>query len=230
VLLHALEAASVRLRLTLPREVVSIPALPQLTLPAEWAVPPSDIHSEKTVFQDGCQCDVTALASNLMDATKPAHMSRHFWEKVLLCQFHDVLPGSSIEMVHKDSKAIRFRCMSDLITLLQAVSAASFAGGSELAASAFTGSLRGIAHKESLASTRAIVGWNYSAVCRDEFVTVPASWLPSPLQVTHDGLALVRVSAPAYGGVRVSTPEEVACLGVVSVTQTGGTTFPRMIP
>ena len=28
------------------------------------------------------------------------------WENVLLCQFHDVLPGSSIEMVYDDARAV----------------------------------------------------------------------------------------------------------------------------
>jgi alpha-mannosidase len=28
------------------------------------------------------------------------------WENVLLCQFHDVLPGSSIEMVYEDARAV----------------------------------------------------------------------------------------------------------------------------
>ena len=28
------------------------------------------------------------------------------WENVLLCQFHDVLPGSSIEVVYEDASAV----------------------------------------------------------------------------------------------------------------------------
>jgi alpha-mannosidase len=28
------------------------------------------------------------------------------WENVLLCQFHDVLPGSSIQMVYEDASKV----------------------------------------------------------------------------------------------------------------------------
>jgi hypothetical protein len=224
VLLHSLEAAAVRLRLSSSKHVPFVAELPGLTLPAEFHVAQAEIHSTKTVLHDGCQCNVAALVSDVIRATKPSHIARHFWEKVLLCQFHDVLPGSSIEMVHKDSKAIRSRCLNDLINLLQAVSVAASSVPCKIVSSVFTGSLSCVTSPDAVvpASGAFVVGWNHCPVARSEFVTVPLSWSPTPLQVTHDGQALIHVTAPAYGGVAVSAMDDTIGLGKVVVTEGGG--------
>jgi alpha-mannosidase len=38
--------------------------------------------------------------------TYPKKELDEMWENVLLCQFHDVLPGSSIEMVYDDASHV----------------------------------------------------------------------------------------------------------------------------
>jgi alpha-mannosidase len=49
---------------------------------------------------------LSTLAFFLKDEEYPKPVLDEMWEDVLLCQFHDVLPGSSIEMVYDDAAAI----------------------------------------------------------------------------------------------------------------------------
>jgi alpha-mannosidase len=37
------------------------------------------------------------------------------WQKILLCQFHDCLPGTAIQMCYDDSDQVREKCSSDII-------------------------------------------------------------------------------------------------------------------
>lgn len=96
-------------------------------------------------------------------------MEMHLWRPVLLCQFHDVLPGSSIAMVcvcfrdclclsgfepsqrapsplwqvHNDAAAIQLRAATDLLQLLTRACAAmtQAATGTAVLDSCFSGSL-----------------------------------------------------------------------------------------
>jgi alpha-mannosidase len=50
------------------------------------------------------------------------------WENVLLCQFHDVLPGSSIEMVYEDASKVQ----TSLVMLLMKIYSKVFSTGQKL--------------------------------------------------------------------------------------------------
>lgn len=52
------------------------------------------------------EVEYLCLAASLKGSTYPTAIINQMWEDVLLCQFHDVLPGSSIGMVYKDSDRI----------------------------------------------------------------------------------------------------------------------------
>lgn len=48
----------------------------------------------------------TLASIHAKDYKYPKKDIDNMWENVLLCQFHDVLPGSSIEMVYEDASAV----------------------------------------------------------------------------------------------------------------------------
>jgi Alpha mannosidase middle domain len=48
----------------------------------------------------------TLASIHAKDYKYPKKNIDDMWENVLLCQFHDVLPGSSIEMVYEDASAV----------------------------------------------------------------------------------------------------------------------------
>ena len=48
----------------------------------------------------------TLASIHVKDYKYPKKDIDDMWENVLLCQFHDVLPGSSIEMVYEDASAV----------------------------------------------------------------------------------------------------------------------------
>jgi hypothetical protein len=69
-----------------------------------------------------CVTDATRAVDDPRSAfalTVPGQLQRDVWEHVLLCQFHDVLPGSSIGMVHADARAIHSSCLRLLVDLIQ---------------------------------------------------------------------------------------------------------------
>src|SRR3954454_16459181 len=59
----------------------------------------------------------TAAVRGLVDY--PAEELRAAWETVLLHQFHDILPGSSIAWVHREARATYARVTADLETLVE---------------------------------------------------------------------------------------------------------------
>jgi alpha-mannosidase len=71
----------------------------------------------------------TAAVRGLLDY--PADELRAAWETVLLHQFHDILPGSSIAWVHREARATYARVMADLETLIEHALDALAAGGDE---------------------------------------------------------------------------------------------------
>ena len=61
----------------------------------------------------------------------PADELRRAWETVLLHQFHDILPGSSIGWVHREARATYARVMADLEALVERALDALAGDGSE---------------------------------------------------------------------------------------------------
>ncbi len=71
-----------------------------------------------------------AMASALRGAKYPAGKISEIWKEVLLYQFHDILPGSSIKRVYDESKA-RYAEMLKEISSLTAAARASLAKGAK---------------------------------------------------------------------------------------------------
>src|SRR5207342_1975784 len=59
----------------------------------------------------------TAAVRGLLDY--PAEELRAAWETVLLHQFHDILPGSSIPWVHREARATYARVSDDLEAIIE---------------------------------------------------------------------------------------------------------------
>ena len=55
----------------------------------------------------------SVMGEQLCKIKYPAKLLGENWEKILLCQFHDIVPGSSIHQVYEDTDAIYAKVMSD---------------------------------------------------------------------------------------------------------------------
>ncbi|MBO0867406.1 MAG: alpha-mannosidase [Micromonosporaceae bacterium] len=97
------------------------------------------------------------------------------WKTVLLLQFHDILPGSSIRWVHREAEATYARVRDELSTVV----------GSALAALSGTGD--------------GLLVANAGPFARTEVAVVPAQSAPARAQPLADGSAAVLVDAPAGG-------------------------------
>ncbi|MFD7446507.1 alpha-mannosidase [Streptomyces sp. NPDC059909] len=126
----------------------------------------------------------TAAALHVPGYEYPYGELDELWKTVLLHQFHDILPGSSIAWVHREAEAEYARVATELEALTaQALEAVSGAGPVE--------------------------PWVYNAGPRDraEVVRVPATLagiLDPGLPRLSDGSAAVSVEVPASGCARVS--------------------------
>ncbi len=101
------------------------------------------------------------------------------WKTVLLHQFHDILPGSSIAWVHRDAEATYAHVRAEL----EAITASAVAALAGAGASAWV--------------------FNTSPVARTEVVTVPAELAAGAGQVLSDGRAAVLVEVPGSGAARL---------------------------
>ena len=111
-LLRVTELLAVHLRLQ---------SAPRATAASTAAAP--DVPSDMWHVTDAARAvddprDVVAL-------TCPAQLRQDVWERVLLCQFHDVLPGSSIGAVHHDARTIHTQCLALLDDLIRRCAARS---------------------------------------------------------------------------------------------------------
>jgi alpha-mannosidase len=109
------------------------------------------------------------------------------WKIVLLHQFHDILPGSSIAWVHREAEATYARVRAELEEITRAATAA-------LAEEGGPGRV-----------------FNTSPRARAEVVTVPAELAPSGAQPLADGSAAVFVEVPGSGTAPIeatATPPE----------------------
>ena len=101
-MLHAVEAISVmfsvhRVDTSTPRHADVTAMLPGWDVLSRTLSP----GSPKTIAEVAARPTHATLA----DALSSSALKSDYWEHVLLCQFHDVLPGSSIEMVSADCSA-----------------------------------------------------------------------------------------------------------------------------
>lgn len=132
-----------------------------------------------------------ALSALLTGSVYPAETLLEDWKLVLLNQFHDILPGSSIEPVYEDSKAQYEQVLSDGVEL-SANAIASLTARMDLSDDS-------IVVFNTLGFARTDV-----AVCpkpaMDEFVLLDTDGSELPFQISHDGkLLFLAKDVPAKG-------------------------------
>ena len=113
------------------------------------------------------------------------------WKKVLLCQFHDILPGSSINRVYKEAEALYARVLEDLTAIRSGMAGFLCKGDQAVTVS------------NSLSFDRTAV-----IELPDGFVGAQAGGKPVPVQVLGDR-RIAEVTVPACGSV-VVTPAAAA--------------------
>jgi alpha-mannosidase len=143
---------------------------------------------------------LAALAHVTRGADYPQEEINRLWKLVLLNQFHDIIPGSSITEVYKDSSVHYAEILS------------SGANLRETAVSALT------AHNAPAASqSRNVLAINTLGCSRSEVVDLPAG--VAGTQVSANGGSLAIVSAPALGYTIAALSQVVAPV-TVSETDT----------
>jgi len=112
----------------------------------------------------------------------PYEQLDRLWKTVLLLQFHDILPGSSIAWVHREAEATYAEVREELEAITTAAVAALAGTGSS--------------------------GWvfNPSPAARTDVVTVAAELAPGAAQVLTDGSAAVLVEVPGSGAAPLVAP------------------------
>ncbi|TMR90255.1 alpha-mannosidase [Nonomuraea basaltis] len=116
------------------------------------------------------------------------------WKVVLLHQFHDILPGSSIAWVHQEAEAAYARVRTELEEIIAAATAAMAGSGG----SAWV--------------------FNASPAARIEMVKAPAYLAGEPAQRLADGSCAVLVETPGSAAARLGTA--APCVAPVTVTGT----------
>ncbi|MFH8568234.1 alpha-mannosidase [Streptomyces sp. NPDC017993] len=119
------------------------------------------------------------------------------WKTVLLHQFHDILPGSSIAWVHREARATYAAVEAELTALTDAALAALGAAGEPADAAAAEG----------------LTVFNASPYARDEIVEMP----------TPGGRTAVAVHVPALGAAVVGATPEGHAPPPVRAESDGGT-------
>ncbi|KAJ3513202.1 hypothetical protein NMY22_g15114 [Coprinellus aureogranulatus] len=112
------------------------------------------------------------------------------WEKVLLNQFHDVLPGSSIGMVYEDAEKLYAEVKSTGEALLEEALSVLFPSSASLSPSPALQSSK--AYLRALAASTKLVAFNTTFFPRVEVVKVPLSKMSKEvksmvLQASDDG-------------------------------------------
>uniref|UniRef100_UPI0013B37868 alpha-mannosidase n=1 Tax=Nonomuraea lactucae TaxID=2249762 RepID=UPI0013B37868 len=121
------------------------------------------------------------------------------WKVVLLHQFHDILPGSSIAWVHREAEATYAEVRAELEEIIESAVAALAGGG-----------------------TTAWV-FNTGPAARTEVVTVPGEQAGASAQPLADGSAAVLVEVPGSGAARVGSAAWATAPSVAPVTVSGTT-------
>lgn len=147
----------------------------------------------------------------------PQSLLEEYWEAVLLNQFHDVLPGSSIEQVYADTDRIYWYWQQKGQDLLEK-------------------GLEKLANLLRLTSTQGLVlnttGWERSELIllpkvsgKEPTVSYQQGGESLPSQVTTDGVLLLVKAIPGYGvsiieKAKEATPSELAGADGLSFRQT----------
>ncbi|KAJ1853986.1 Glycoside hydrolase, 38 vacuolar alpha mannosidase, partial [Coemansia sp. RSA 2703] len=120
----------------------------------------------------------------------PAEELTRLWQLVCLNQFHDVIPGSSIELVYYDSDRMYADVLQSAKRLKQAAVEALFSAAGLCAAEAATG----------------LLVLNTTTWPRTEVVAVPGLRAATQMR-KHDGAALLLAASVPGGGVQLVQPD-----------------------
>ena len=132
----------------------------------------------------------TAAATDVVPAEVTAELDE-LWKEVLLQQFHDIIPGSSITWVYEDSEAAHAQVAARLEVLIAAA-------------------------MSRLAPPETVVA-NATRTQRVEVMAGPvAPGGDGPTQLLHDGTVAARIAVPGFGiAAHVATP----CDDHIAVTE-----------
>jgi alpha-mannosidase len=128
----------------------------------------------------------SAAAAVYAGATYPHDELDRLWQTVLLHQFHDILPGSSIAWVHREAEATYARLREDLEAVI----------GAATAALASSGEQTWVFNAGPYQRTEVVETPGGDAA----FVTVPGSGAVRLAQAAGDPPAVVTVDARRHGG------------------------------
>ncbi|KJA22158.1 glycoside hydrolase family 38 protein [Hypholoma sublateritium FD-334 SS-4] len=171
---------------------------------------------------------ITTLASLLKHTRKsyiyPKAKIDESWEKVLLNQFHDVLPGSSIGMVYDDAEVLYGEIKKDGEALLEEAFSVLFPNSVPLTSST---------RSKSLAGSSRIVAYNTTFFPRWDIIKVPLAKAGSALKAQilqasddgKEGYAIMHCPAAGPGELKHPSNALHAHLKPVSVYTNGSDHF-----
>ncbi|NUS15976.1 MAG: alpha-mannosidase [Streptomyces sp.] len=128
-------------------------------------------------------------------APYPYERLESIWQRVLLHQFHDILPGSSIAWVHQEAEAVHAELQAELAEVIG----------------------------DALDGGEGLAFFNAGPYARREVVLLPAGLRTDGGQVLSDGRQAVLVEAPALGSGRAVDPAGLP--PVAAGTEDGTTTL-----
>ncbi|EFA80368.1 alpha-mannosidase [Heterostelium album PN500] len=137
----------------------------------------------------------TILDANRVESFKYPNLNEQ-WELLLLNQFHDVLPGSSIGLVYKDAAEHHKKIESDCIQHLN--------GSLGLLGSA-TGT--------------DVLFFNPTGFTVEKVIELPINTIPTP-QISSSGKSLALIKVPAYGFTKMSATAMTSSLSSSAVLST----------
>ncbi|HEX4788804.1 MAG TPA: glycoside hydrolase family 38 C-terminal domain-containing protein [Actinospica sp.] len=162
----------------------------------------------------------SATAALRSGAPYPHEELDELWRQVLLHQFHDILPGTSIAWVHREAEQVYGRIHERLEALISAAAAALAETGGEAGSEG-----AGVGADETADGAAVSSVLNAAAHDRREVVLLteaPAAGIGS--QALSDGRYAALAAAPALGGGALTRPQDLdpAPVTVTAATSAGG--------
>jgi alpha-mannosidase len=161
-----------------------------------------------------------AREANSTDSKYPSEKLEENWKKVLLLQFHDILPGSSIEQVYVDAEKLHLEVLSScsqlseeardgIVKSLGVAPPSSIGVAAKDRAAVFGGATSGQTGSQAVQARKVFRYWNPTPYGRTELVAVPAS-------DTSADTILIAVFVPAFGVAEVPVDSGIAVLSQIA--------------
>ncbi|MET9219991.1 glycoside hydrolase family 38 C-terminal domain-containing protein [Streptomyces sp. NPDC003300] len=156
----------------------------------------------------------SAAATVRGGAPYPYERLESIWRRVLLHQFHDILPGSSIAWVHREAEAVHRELQAELAEVIEAAVGAGTGAGPAGSGPGGSGPADS-GPADSGPADSGPVFYNAGPYARREVAVLPAGTPAADGQPLSDGRTAVLVEAPAFGTGRAVR----SALPPVSVTE-----------